>query len=185
MYNTELQCVWSEKVGTRNTGQHSLCTVTAQAGCTSAVDDRSVERSICVTCHSVCVGTNHRKLEVQTAILGALCTCLDECASSTLSSQANSHYDIAERLLKTSAPLWHTVPPQATKYEYKYSRRLSTLSSCSSSASNFATCGSRDLRTGQPRDKRSFRGVSLGHLGSGIRWNFHGCSFRFLKLEHG
>ena len=46
-----LQCVWSEKVGKRNTGQSSVCTVTAQPVERARVDDRSVEPSICVTAY--------------------------------------------------------------------------------------------------------------------------------------
>ena len=79
--------------------------------------------------HSVCVGANHmHRLKPQYNNMLRVLVC--ECASSTLSSQANSHYNIAERLLKTS---------KGTGYaSYKYSRRLWTLSSRSSSASVLA-----------------------------------------------
>ena len=138
--------VFGVKWYTRNTGQRSLCRVTAQAVARAQIDDRSVERSI------VCVGANHmHRLKPQYNNMLRVLVC--ECASSTLSSQANSHYDIAERLLKTS---------KGTGYaSYKYSRWLWTLSSRSSSASVLAR--SADVRSQDWAAKRQsffFLGVS-------------------------
>ena len=118
--------VFGVKGYTRNTGQRSQCTVTAQAVARARIDHRSVERSITCTAYvwMQTTGTNHN-----TCFRVVVC----ECASITLSSQANRHYDIAERLLKTS---------KGTGYaSYKYSTGLWTLSSWSSSAST--TCRSR------------------------------------------
>ena len=103
--------------------------MTAQAVARAQIDDRSVERSICVTCTvyvwmlTTCTGY---KPQYNNMLHVLVC----ECASSTLSSQANSHYDITERLLKTSKGAGYA--------SYKYSRRLWTLSSRSSSASVLA-----------------------------------------------
>ena len=71
-----------------------LCTVTAQAATRVRVNDRSVKCIICVTtsCMGKTAGTNLSTCSVLAC----------ECTSSTLSSQANSDYDIAERLLKSS-----------------------------------------------------------------------------------
>ena len=129
--------------GKDDTGQRSLCTVTTQAVARARVDDRSVERSICVTCSSVCVGTNHRYKPHALCT----CTCLRVCEQHTFqpSQQSLRHSRAATENFKR-----HKVQATSTVGGYRRSPPEGPAPAI------LHDLRMRDLWTGQPRDKRSF-----------------------------
>ena len=140
---------------TRNTGQRSQCTVTAQAVARARIDHRSVECSICVTCTAYAPRMCGCKPQVQTTI-HVPCSCLRVCEYHTFqpSQQTLRHSRAATENFKR-----HRV----RKLQVQYGAMDSLLLKLQ--RQHDLQISMRDLRTGQPRDKRFFRGVSLGHLG--------------------